>query len=388
MVSSLETQLKSDQAVVLQQIKDLGLNNLNASKIAKWLGQWICQGDYQARLAEVNQSFNNAPANNFWAQIGINDTNLIKTAFDSLTETQSASLTQIHQSGASILLGEEVSDLNALSSALGQVTGTSGSNTKPAKGHMLFELSRIYQEVHARLSQDSSNLIEGPKGQNFINPKILEKELAKAINERGQIFSAKFINEAQGQITQLKDDTKDYLAPLTRNNSHTGLIDTLISDQEFSGKTDDELSALIKDKKTAAKEAQSFINTYSQDGIREYSQQDVKESIKEAYANLSEETKAFLVLKAREAKNIQEIKNQKGNSISQLLGKFNLSSLLGTGILGLIAGTVLGNTKLGLLVTGLISFLGSIDSSTPAQKATSEANKKKPPEKKLEPANS
>jgi|GEM_PF-4822623 len=384
---SFEAQLKSDQAVVLQHIQDHGLNNLNAPKIAKWLGQWICQGDYHARLDEVNQSFTNPQSGStFWAKIGIEKTNLIQEAFASLTEAQSASLTQIHESGASILLGEDIPYLNALSIALEKVKGKSESKTEAAKGHMLFELSRIYQEVHAQLSRNTSNFIQGPNGEKMINPKKLEAELVKAINEHREIFSAEFITDIKGKVTQLEDDTQTYLAPLARNNSHTGLIDFLISDQEYSGQTDEDLSVLTADKGKAEQEAQSFINAYSQDGVREYSQQEVKASIKEAYAQLSSEAKKLLVLKAREAKNILEIKKQNSNSISQLLGNFNISSLLGTGILGLIAGTILGNAKLGLLVTGLISFLGSLDSSTQTQKASSAADKKKPPAKKPEPA--
>jgi hypothetical protein len=357
MQSTLEAQIKTSG--LIEGISNGQPLTLQAKKIAKWLGAWICQGDYQARLEEVNKSFNDTPSKNlFWARLGIQETASIKTAFDSLTETQSASLTQIHQSGASMFLGEESHHLEALSTVLGTVKGRSRSNTEPAKGHMLVELSRIYQEVYSTLSENPENFIVSSGGQKTLNPKKLQETLNQVLNDYADVFSAEFIKGTGENITQLTKDTKAYFVPLLRNNSHTGLIDFLLGDANYSHMTHEELTSPSPNEQDI-KAAEGFIANYSQDGIREFSQVEVRAGIKDAYAKLSAEAKKILVSKAREAKNIQEIRAKDKLSISSILGKFNFSSICGSVALGLLGGMLFGNTKAALLLSGLVGLLGS-----------------------------
>jgi hypothetical protein len=374
-IQSLESQIKSDLYVTLEEISRVGVNNLNAKKVAQWLGQWIQAGDFQSRLEAVQSTFNEFTKSNFWAKLGIQDLKQLPDIFKSIIETQVSSLTQIHESGSALLLGEEPRDLEQLSAALKSIRGTSKGTDEASQGHMLLELSKIYQEVHTQLHTQESNL-ETVNGIKLIKPEILQQALKEKLNEHSNIFSQQFIDGCSAQIATLVEQGKSFHAPILRFNNHTNLIEILSStDDGIKAKTDAELEKMITDenKAEAQKKAQKFIAEYCQPGITEYDKQAVQAEIKEAYGKLDGGTKAFLALRAREAQNIIQVRNQKHNSLSSLLGGFNVSSLIGSGILGLIAGAIFGNTKMGFLVTGLLSLLGSLDSKSTNSEAQAKA---------------
>jgi hypothetical protein len=382
-IQSLESQIKSDLHVSLEEIKKFGVNNLNAKKVAQWLGQWIQAGDFHSRLEAVRSTFNDASKNNFWAKLGIQDLSPLQNIFNSIIETQASSLKQIHESGSALLLGEEPRDLEQLLKALKGIKGTSKGKDEASQGHMLLELSKIYQKVHTQLHTQESNL-ETVNGIKLIKPEILKQALKEKLSEHSNIFSQAFINCCSAQIATLVEQGKSFHAPILRFNNHTNLIEILSStDDGLKAKTDSELEASITDKNNAQAKAQKFIEQYCQPGITEYDKQAVQAEIKKAYNNLENDTKAFLALRAREAQNIIQVRNQKHNSLSSLLGGFNVSSLIGTGILGLIAGAIFGNNKMGFLVTGLLSLLGSLDSKSTNSETQAKA-KSAPPAKKAQ----
>lgn len=385
-IQSLESQIRSDLHVSLEEIKKIGVNNLNAQKVAQWLGQWIQAGDFHSRLETVQSTFNPSSKNNFWAKLGIQDLSPLQNIFNSIIETQASSLKQIHESGSALLLGEEPRDLEQLSQALKNTRGKSKGTDGASQGHMLLELSKMYQEVHIQLRTQESNL-ETVNGIKLIKPEILQRALKEKLSEHSNIFSPDFINGCSAQIATLVEQGKSFHAPILRFNNHTNLIEILSStDDGLKAKTDSELEASITDKNNAQAKAQKFIEQYCQPCITEYDKQAVQAEIKKAYNNLENDTKAFLALRAREAQNIIQVRNQKHNSLSSLLGGFNVSSLIGTGILGLIAGAIFGNTKMVFLVTGLLSLLGSLDSKSTNSETQANA-KPAPPAKKAQASN-
>lgn len=363
---------QTDNQGLIKEIKEHGFNPaLHLQPVFSWLNNWISQQEHTQGINAANAFLKN----NFRAMIGLQEEqnneaiNQIAKAFEEMQQQRAECLKQIAQNPA-LFHGESPEDLsplkNALMDARSEKTATEGPIDEAAEGQAYMQLSELYQEIVSKLPEEATS-------------DAMYQEFKTALEANRAKFSDGFMYRAAENLSQVIDHTENFYRPLITARSQNGLLGFLVA--QLDDKSSAELTIASDKLETARKEAERFIAQYSHEGIANYSDEQIQHAISEGFKGLSDYAQKFLVLRAREAQNIIDIRQEaKTTSIGALLKHCNLSQLASMGIVGMLIGQFFGSTMIGLLLAGVLGLAG--DGKQASNKEAPKNELPKPPASK------